>query len=474
MARIFRASHRLLTAGFLLALLAHASVAAVVYVRATTPGSVHDGLSWATAYQELQPALNAAQNGDEIWVASGFYIGPFNVQKALGVYGGFAGVETDRNSRSARDNATVLDGVHATDSVVNLGDGCTIDGFTIQNGGVQPFNGTGGGVRCVSGIGTVSNNVIRSCRSQDGGGVYCGESTSTYIVGNVFEGNIAAYGAAIEVRSKAIIARNSIHDNSGGAAITISAGPATVSMNSIIGNGGDGVYTANGGRNLVENNVIALNLSGVYCASGGHAPDNALITGNTIVRNAYGITYFGHWAAFTNNIIAFNPVAGIYSTGTDGPLTVRYNCVYGNGTDYAAEAYLMPLPDQTGINGNIKADPMFVRLLGATDSDYHIATGSPCIDTGEDAVIEAGNRDADGRLRIIGAHVDIGAYEWGVTDTYTLSDAVSALAAMGGLSAIAPSGFAHLNVDRGGTSANVVEMYDAVWIVRRAMGLDPA
>jgi len=85
--------------------------------------------------------------------------------------------------------------------------------------------------------------------------------------------------------------------------------------------------------------------------------------------------------------------------------------------------------------GNIDADPCFVELgywANANDpnivvepnnpnavwidGDYHLLEGSPCIDTGDPNYIADPNEtDLDGRPRIIGGRIDMGAYEYAPT-----------------------------------------------------------
>ncbi len=77
------------------------------------------------------------------------------------------------------------------------------------------------------------------------------------------------------------------------------------------------------------------------------------------------------------------------------------NLVFGNTTlNYQGTT------DQTGINGNLSADPLFVN--GAT-GDYHLQVGSPAINAGSS--VGAPNVDFDGTLRPINGNWDIGAFE---------------------------------------------------------------
>jgi hypothetical protein len=58
--------------------------------------------------------------------------------------------------------------------------------------------------------------------------------------------------------------------------------------------------------------------------------------------------------------------------------------------------------------GNITNEPAFVDKA---NGDFHLLPTSLCIDTGNDAYVRAGWTDLDGKPRILGTHVDMGAYE---------------------------------------------------------------
>jgi len=69
--------------------------------------------------------------------------------------------------------------------------------------------------------------------------------------------------------------------------------------------------------------------------------------------------------------------------------------------------------------GNIDADPCFIQLgywdvNGLwVDGDYHLLAGSPCINAGDpNYIAEPNETDLDGRPRVIGGRIDIGAYEY--------------------------------------------------------------
>lgn len=66
---------------------------------------------------------------------------------------------------------------------------------------------------------------------------------------------------------------------------------------------------------------------------------------------------------------------------------------------------------QAAINGsnNISKEPLFRSTNG--DYNFRLAGGSPCIDQGFSSP-ESGTEDFDGNSRVIGADIDLGAYEY--------------------------------------------------------------
>ena len=102
------------------------SPAAIIYVNPLA-GGANNGSSWMDAYTDLQPALAAASDGDEIWVAQGLYIPSvevdvdasgggdtrertFQIPSGVMVYGGFVGGEGSLEARDWLMNPTILSG----------------------------------------------------------------------------------------------------------------------------------------------------------------------------------------------------------------------------------------------------------------------------------------------------------------------------------------------------------------------------
>ena len=97
-----------LCSGFGLFISTAAHAQSVIYVNHAATGS-NNGTSWTDAFTFLQDALQAAQSGDEVWVAQGVYrpdqgvgIVPgdreasFEIPSRVSLYVGFSGNEICR------------------------------------------------------------------------------------------------------------------------------------------------------------------------------------------------------------------------------------------------------------------------------------------------------------------------------------------------------------------------------------------
>jgi len=201
-----------------------APAASVIYVDADAAGSA-DGLTWSTAFTNVQDALTSAGPEDEIWVAEGVYTptnaadrtATFQLEDGVALYGGFVATETLRTQRDWETHVTVLsgdlDGNDTTDangvvtSTANItgtnayhvvtGSGVTetarLDGFTVTAGkadGGWPHSEGGGMVNENSSSPTLAN-VTFSGNSADysGGGMVNENSSSPRLANCILWGN---------------------------------------------------------------------------------------------------------------------------------------------------------------------------------------------------------------------------------------------------------------------------------------------
>lgn len=330
------------------------------------------GSSWGLAKHTVQAAIDTAgTTGGEVWVMAGTYYERVSLKSLVYLYGGFEGTETNRSQRNWTTHLTVLDGSRqgSVVTVTHLGPWAAIDGFTIQNGQAQ----NGGGIFCTNASPLIANNVIRINVSTNGsgGGIYANGSSSV-VANNRFQGNLTT---------------------GDGGAVYITA--RLVSAAKIINN----VFVSN----TATNNSNGCRGGAIYCDAAAEIINNTLLN-NWARTGAPGASDYGggifcglSGALLANNIIALGS-SGIRVQNVV-PL-LQNNCVFGNlAFNYSG------VPDPTGTDGNISVDPWLVN-----SNDVHLSIRSPCINAGENGVVEAEWRDLDGQPRMLG-RVDIGADE---------------------------------------------------------------
>jgi predicted outer membrane repeat protein len=224
----------------------------VIYVDKDAPGPAHNGLTWTTAYTNVQAALVAATTGNEIWVAEGVYYpdegggqtagnqaSSFFLKSGVGIYGGFAATETLRTQRNWNTHITVLSGdlagndtanaygvvldwenVVGTDNTYQIvtagyydwGSGmdvtvdatAVLDGFTITAG--RDFRdailqGIGAGVVTYKSNPTLRHLVFSGNQAKVGGGLYLWEGPTIALTDLTFTGNVATQGGGLYCRS---------------------------------------------------------------------------------------------------------------------------------------------------------------------------------------------------------------------------------------------------------------------------------
>lgn len=147
-----------------------------IFLDANASG-VNNGTTWTNAYTSLQDALAAATGNDEIWITEGTYTPGSNRgdsftitgnQNGLGLYGGFAGGETQRdpdanvvklsgNSASSGGGAIHNSGVSGESSPVITN--ATFSGNSSRSGGAI-FNDGGSGFFGGTSSPTITNAIL--------------------------------------------------------------------------------------------------------------------------------------------------------------------------------------------------------------------------------------------------------------------------------------------------------------------------
>lgn len=416
------------------------------------------GSTWVSAKASISGALAVAEDGDEIWVMAGRYeerlvIGapaPEQPVANVALYGGFLGIETERDERDPWINPTTIDGKAAGITVV-IKDGASsttrIDGFHITGGrGLH-----GGGIKVIGSAPVIQYNVIRQNMANGlGAGISIwgdrplpgGAAEHAEILANVIADNFAfeaaGDGGGIGVNYASpliqgnVIVRNIANQNGGAIAIYNHSAPRILGNwilsntanylkgGSSCGYGGGAIFATSWDINcepvqfsmsepLVANNVIAANGAwrggGILFTSTDAMPK---VVNNTIAANSgAGVHWSESGLLLANNIVAFNSEGLDMFVVGETSVSMFHNNVYGNTLQDRETDYVGLLP-ATGTQGNISLDPAFTNYM---IGEFHLQPGSACIDAGEDGSVVNAD-DIDGLDRIIGAGVDIGADEF--------------------------------------------------------------
>lgn len=217
------------------------SAQSVYHVQASSLAPFPDGLSWTSAFSDLQQALSIAQSGDSIWIAKGTYKPTldndrwksFVLPSGVMLYGGFAGTETHFDQRDWEQNPTILSGDigvsgDSTDNsycivyASNTGASTRIDGLIIENANadntdinvpVGQLSRSGAGIYLNgSGQGAfahldIYNCILRRNRANYlGGGIFVngrnGGQASVRLENTLFDSNRSGYlGAGLAVEN---------------------------------------------------------------------------------------------------------------------------------------------------------------------------------------------------------------------------------------------------------------------------------
>jgi len=321
-------------------------------------------------YTTIQAAIDAAKDGDTVLVADGAYSGDGN--RDLNFGGKVITVSSENGPDTCIIDCNGTEDDPHRGFYFHSGEDCNsvVAGFTITNG----YARSGGGIYCSGSSPTLINCTFSGNKAEyfggwpwswlrgDGGGIYCDDSSPT-VTNCTFSGNSASVGGGI-------------YCDDGSPTIT----NCTFSGNSA-GQYGGGISCKYGG--------------GWFPAGSGPQPGCALI--------------------ITNSILWANSPAEIF-LDDESSASIIYSDVQGGwpgeGNIDADPCFVEPGYWADANDPNIVVEPNDPNAVWI-DGDYHLLLDSLCIDAGDpNYMADPNETDLDGKPRIIGGRIDMGAYEY--------------------------------------------------------------
>jgi predicted small secreted protein len=271
----------------------------MIYVNQANSSGTYNGHTWATAYQNLDDALNASIicTPAQVWVAAGTYKPTattnrdisFAMKNNLTVYGGFPNTGNPTFAqRNTIINITILSGdigipndatdnsYHVISNAAGLTNTAILDGFVISNGnanGTSSFRNVGGAMlNNPAGASNTCNPKIDNCifknnsASLNGGAIYNNGVTATaspIFINCVFQNNTATNGAVFYNDGSTSGVSNPIITNA-----TFTENMASTSGNVVYSTAASGtsitdftncIFWNNGGANTFANNASSIN-----------------------------------------------------------------------------------------------------------------------------------------------------------------------------------------------------------------------
>jgi hypothetical protein len=311
--------------------------------------------------------------------------------------------------------------------------------------------GNGGGLYNSSATLILSDSTLSGNNSvSPGGGISNTNNGSVTITNTTLSGNVAgSFGGGVSSTTGTLtVTRTALTDNSaayhgGGIYFSGNSGRVTVSE-STLSNNSTGTLYCGGGMNIaggssgtatvvLHNNTLSGNTArdgGGLCISNAttHFFNNT-VSDNTATRNGGGISIgVGGILNIGNSLITGNSaVSGKSIYGSSGLFSQGHNLFGENGIAELAGGITASANDLT-LAGSVNTAIDSLADNGGPTKTHALATGSPAINAGNNALIPASvTTDQRGTPRIHNNIVDIGAVEAGAAiTTYTVTASAGA------------------------------------------------
>lgn len=151
-----------------------------------------------------------------------------------------------------------------------------------------------------------------------------------------------------------------------------------------------GISVMNSSSVTIANNVFRV---GSGTAVSVDSSSSANIINNTFYQNYVGISFVtGTGIDIENNIFYGSGTGTTAINSTASASVLQYNCFYNITAG------------QTGTVGNVTTDPLLVDPAAGDAGDFHLESGSDCIDAGTSSCGSCGSDSVDGTAADIGAY----------------------------------------------------------------------
>ena len=376
---------------------------AVLCVDKDAAGPSHNGLTWTTAYTNVQEALAAATSGTEIWVAEGAYTptggtdrtATFQLKDDVAVYGGFGGTETARDERDPAAHIVVLSGDLSGD-----------DGSNWANNGENSYHVVTGATAPLDGVIISGGNANGTDPYDRGGGLFNINSVHPALTDVTISGNFAAYagGGMYNLHSYPVLTRvvfngNSATEGGGMYSLNSSLSLADVTFSDNSADNGGGMYNNSSSStltNITFSGNSAGNGGGIYNSSSSPALTNITFSGNSAGN---GGALYNHSSSPTLTNVTFSGNSadhyggGIYND-SPGPVN-RNSILWGNTASFGYQVYNAHsnaafinsviqggCPSDSVCTNIITADPLLGSFgnYGGSIETFPLRPGSPALD----------------------------------------------------------------------------------------------